>query len=1448
MIAGTENDRLNHQSLRLHQVDSNRKEYLFTCNINNFLAGDFTNEYVDAIARRFLRGLISARQKQARNAIVFIAYGLGALVVEKAICIAGANEKRWPGIFACAARFVFDRYTASIGLPHETFIQEQPQNRDEPFWELGFMIFMCILLTRPDYIPRPSWIPMERTLLALAPVHRQLSSAHLDPLFPACQTDEVLKWHRSNDYDEVSKAAEQTLFRWVLGRGAERIDRCNLLPFSFVFSSHDPLRCSMKSMLTALWLSHFAGQKHNTDKRDYELMKDQHLLHHAWTEVDLFNIFTARYIRLMGRNTLLSRRAFWRLLNSFAAKSEAPIKIVVTGKESFDLFRELYQCIDIQVDVCEVTAGKVTVSSTGAEILDRTLRDISDQQGLRWIWNWISRTQRPLSYDELAMALCYRNYRDKIQKASCQIRSWLRGITESRSGQVHIRNSVRLCLEDNSRYIWVEMTSPNKILEFLLEYLTAPETRKRLGSMCDEYESRVQRYGERITPPLIADGHDILFYANNLVLNDLLDELRATDCKLGPWSRAYWAMSNPFSRPKFGTLRTPYETLLKLGNMGRESIAILEKADNLGNPAIMSIDTPTNPMELDSLVTAIREGDEDVALSLAKRLISLSKKDGTFHVPMSLLLDDGMDLSPATAAATAFVSPLHMANRLCHASIMEIFFRHEARLDHERSFDAKAKMLSVAAACGNIGAAKSLVGNDKSLLEERIATVTPLVAASNYGNYGMVECLLKLGADPNSGLGPTSHGSWAPLAIAASFEHPKTMKMLLKNKACPNVRGMESGTTPLFYAVKSMNVDLVRLLMRYGANPKHKHLDRPLLIEVINSEVSHKTKTEMSDVLIGSSPLMVINGQDLQGWTPLIHASRADDLPMVEWLLERGADINLRDKDGHCALFHALNMKHEKIVKRLLESKPTLNALTSAGHTLFESAMEDASYVQLLLDAGADPELPDKNGATAINTAAMKGKASVVKLLVDRKVDIHRPDQYGRSAIMYAAELGSDADTVRILIKGGADLGACAKYHGFTPLHAAARGGHPEIIKVLLEHRKMIDLEKRARNGETALLVTESEECLKLLILAGADINAQDHQGQTVLTRAAGGDRERYLETALIIACRLLKDDLVLKLLKHGADPNMTSKSLNCTALVATCMPDEGSAIRREKEKKEIIRHLLDQRADVNAMGGNTVYTSLTYPDPLGRLPIQFAAANGISNFKAIFRKQSDLTEYDCTGKHVLHWAAQFGHVETVKYIMRKLTESEAGKAKYINFADNDGWTPLCWAVRPSTTGFNVRNESEVRNYTETVKCLLDHGADRSVTFEMGVGEFSQTGGGVSGNRSCLGPQQLSGLVKLLFKRDDKDGRIKGGNDSTGKSDEYQPCYGKYVRGSECCNICLNTIFGCSFKCTSCIDFDVCRKCYGSIDQHHGHLSRKDDMPHDFIVSPSRDQDFCKEE
>ncbi|KAK1242813.1 hypothetical protein MKX08_005625 [Trichoderma sp. CBMAI-0020] len=1335
MIAGTENDRLNRQSLRLDKLTPKARERVILCNIDDFLVRDFTTESVDGIARQVLQELTSTRQEGKSDGLIVIAYGLGALAVKKAICIAGANEEQWPKIFDSATRFVislyarseaggrihnvFDRYTASIGLPHETLIQERSQNGDEPFPELVFKIFF----ENDNFIPCPSLAPIERTLMALAPAHRQFSSAHFNPSFPALQTAEFLKWHISNGLrvlylngsndSEVAKAAEQTLLHWALDREAKKIAECKL-PFSFVFSSRDPLRCSMKGMLTALWLSHFTSQKNKRNGRHYELMMDQYMLHHAWTESDLFKLFTTRYTRLTGRSPLLllqnlhecdteSRKAFWELLNAFAAKSETSIKIVVTGKKSTNLLYELHQCNDIPVDICKVAArdgtiredlgslitsvcqckhynfrirakleelkemdatklhailrlimdltgwpqdssGKsfhdfsshlqaITISSTRVNILRRTLQSIPDQQGLRWIWSWLSHTQRPLSYEELAMAL----------------------------------------------------------------YL-----------ICDEYESRVERSRGRITPPLIADGHDILFYAvnalpfhlseNPIILNKIRDELKATGWGLASWSRAYWAMSNPFSRPKFGTLKSPYETLLKLGNIGIESIAILEGLEGLFNTMTASMDTPTDAMELDCLVAAIREGKEDAALSIAKDLISLSKKDGSFDV---------------SSGCSKIAWPpwfLWRATWLNMDRLVSLLL-DDARRGHERSYDSKANMLSVAAACGNIGAAKSLVGKDKSLLEKRVSAATPLVVASSNGNHGMVEFLLELGADPNSGVGPTTRGLWAPLAIAVTFEHAKTMKILLKNKAC----------------------------------------------------------SMFEDVLVRNSPIMMINGQDPQGLTPLIYASLAGDLPMVEWLLNHGANIDLRDNDSRSPLFHALQTKHEKIVKRLLEWEPSVDVLTCSGQTLFESAMGDVSFVQLLLDAGADPELSGKNGATAINTAAMKGKTSVVKLLVDRKVDIHRPDKYGWSAIMYATGLGSDADLVRILIRGGADLSqsACTKYSGLTPLHVAAIRGHAEIVKVLLEHRKMIDLEKRNRNGETPLMVTEPEECLKLLILAGADINVQDHQGQTVLTRATRGEwppeivdlflsqpdilineAGKYLGTALIIACRLLKGDVVLNLLKHDADPSVVSEALNCTALVATCMSNEGSVAHRNERKREIVSQLLEYRADVNIMGGHTVYNaicaaslfadsatinllkknaSLTSPDPIGRLPIHFAAAIGISNFKAIFSEQSDLIACDCAGRNVLHWAAQFGHVKTVEFILEKMDSSDESIDSYIDQADVDGWTPLCWAVRPSVTGFNSENESESPRYTDTVRCLLDYGADHSVTFTVGKGWGGQT-------------------------------------------------------------------------------------------------------------------------
>lgn len=63
MVAGTENNRLNHQSLGLDELTAELREISFTCNINDFLVRDFTTDHVDAIARRILQYLKSVRQE-----------------------------------------------------------------------------------------------------------------------------------------------------------------------------------------------------------------------------------------------------------------------------------------------------------------------------------------------------------------------------------------------------------------------------------------------------------------------------------------------------------------------------------------------------------------------------------------------------------------------------------------------------------------------------------------------------------------------------------------------------------------------------------------------------------------------------------------------------------------------------------------------------------------------------------------------------------------------------------------------------------------------------------------------------------------------------------------------------------------------------------------------------------------------------------------------------------------------------------------------------------------------------------------------------------------------------------------------------------------------------------------------------------------------------------------
>ncbi|PKK47732.1 hypothetical protein CI102_7101 [Trichoderma harzianum] len=582
----------------------------------------------------------------------------------------------------------------------------------------------------------------------------------------------------------------------------------------------------------------------------------------------------------------------------------------------------------------------VTLASTPADILRKALRDVADQEGLSWILKWLFKGQRPLSYHELAMML-YHHKRGEAQSFQApspmelddflsQIRLWLRGIAESVSGQVHIKEELRDYLQNELSSIWAESTSPDAITTFLLNYLTAPNIQQRLESINKEYQSRVESSGEAITPPLVSDGQDIIFYAiqalphhisdNPVVLKSIKDELLASDGKLATWSKAYWAMSNPFSRPESGALNSPCETLLALGDLKPEAVTILKEMLSSTTVSRENNTSPKSP-DLESLSKAIREANEDVAVSIAEELISASKRqDQDYeHVAttkysskilwplwflwravylnmvrlVTLLVNDGMDLDPTDGGPEFFPSPLYMASRLCHDQIIDVLIEHGANL-HVKRLD-KYKPVQTATSNGSMHGVKLMIAKDASLLESQ-EPETPLYFAALEGGWAMAKMLLDLGADPNSGLGERPNYRWAPLVVAVEGNHLKTVKILLENKADPNICGPNNLDTPLWFAaIKAASADMVRLLLDHDADPNHELLDPPLPIELIRSSVSVKDKLAIFEVLVKNSPPVRINATDSENMTPLLYAAEAGELSLVTWLLEHEADVNATD-------------------------------------------------------------------------------------------------------------------------------------------------------------------------------------------------------------------------------------------------------------------------------------------------------------------------------------------------------------------------------------------------------------------------------------------------------------------------------------------------------------------------------------------------------------------------
>ncbi|KAG8160970.1 hypothetical protein KVR01_009234 [Diaporthe batatas] len=1139
------------------------------------------------------------------------------------------------------------------------------------------------------------------------------------------------------------------------------------------------------------------------------------------------------------------------------------------------------------------TTRRVDSSYTPEETAWKILSSVPCQEVVMSALTWIIAAQRPLTLDELASFVAIsRNMlgeqldlpkSEEIRRCSMDIDKQIRGFAVVEAGQFRIHSHILELLADAPTQDWeaLRKRAPRLTAEVLLQYLRLEIVQERLHGLFRQYEERVQQSGHAMTPPLMPDGKDMLFYAVQAlphhlsgieVAEDIEAQLRDPSGPYEAWSKVYWAMSNPFARPHSGPLKSAWRAWTSTLEFGPPSVVRLRDVngqDNNGRP----------PM--DCLAEAVRANNQDLAISFAEEVISDFQnqasltKDERLIFPPSILwraawldMDRLLDLvlshseQQDDSSSASCPSMLFLASRIGCSNSVDVLLKHKG----DTRLAKKDRPTALHAACGrgHLTIVQTLLKKDLSMINTPHPS-TLLYVASFWGCWEIVETLLESGADPNQAKcaprpkaadDPVEH-DWTPITAACHNGLVKTVRMLLKHGADPETPGPWGADTCLYLAaVNSTSLETTKVLLEHGADPNHKNLEDPLLTVIIYSKrIPENTKLEMFELLLNNDPPVNLERGNEEGVTPLMDAAATGRLSATQCLLDHGASVDARDSNNYTALFWAIFGGHWEVARQLLRhhDQPVLDLVSSRGYTLLQTAIENVDELRNLLEAGADPSLVNRWQQNLLDRAVVLEKTQVVKMLLEtgRGVDLHHRDCDGYTPIMVATGYTPNEEITRMLMEAGSSLSETTP-NGSSPLHLAAWKCRPDVLQVLLDFHDTDDLSRKSDTGQTPLVAMadfESEaslECIRLLVRAGVDINSQDNYGNTLLTQASSaGPGARAVHdwllarptidihlvtvregTALHVACMYGDEGLVSMLLQKGARVNSTHLCDKPTPLIAACMPErrfdtEDPAARTESAER-IVRTLITHGADASLVSGISIFNALCAaafcagvgtinfildkaasartPDPLGRLPIHFAAANGVRNFEAVaLAHGGDIMAPDRFGKNALHWAAQFGKAGAVRAILHRLPPRD--RKRCANSEDADGWTPLAWASRPIEPDYaEFWTRSEAPDYEATIQHLLEHGADIHVRFRTGRGDEAEEFTPLLMARRY---EADAAIIELLTPRG------QDGEASADSGDERV-----YRRLDGFCDFCFAQSRGVAYRCETCTDrYWICKKC-----------------------------------
>ena len=554
----------------------------------------------------------------------------------------------------------------------------------------------------------------------------------------------------------------------------------------------------------------------------------------------------------------------------------------------------------------------------------------------------------------------------------------------------------------------------------------------------------------------------------------------------------------------------------------------------------------------------IREQDPELISEYIAYGADPNMKDGNGWTPLQVAIDrNRVNLVEALLQNGADPNlkgeKLPIWEALRHPECMKLLLKHGA------DTNLAVGSLELAVARHHVGTATALLDHGVSPNEKMSDRFTPLSSAVRENHSQLVGLLLSRGADPNM------KGEDWPLVMA--LKKPPILKQLHDAgadwKNCPEIVELaavhnaiegfkyllEIGApvdTPhpkvsyyaLGSAIRDNRPEIFKMCLEAGADPNLKGQDYPLrmaigrphfikpLIEhgadpkkcpgIIETAVYHNNHEAIKELLAAG---LDINEPNPEGYLPLTTAIRDNRFEMFKFLLENGADPNIRFREDpfmmavprgnkyispllaagadpklspkvvEYAVYHnkldavkalveeggmdanhphpegyfptttAIRDRHPEMLRYLLSKNPDLSTVPHLVQWAVE--MNSLESVQIALEAGVSPNLRKKsNGATALTTAIHHDRTEILSYLLDHGADPNAPGERDALPIFLAVEK-EKPDILNSLLQKGADVTVGRPQDGSNALHIACWRGKSEHVKSLVEKGADINLVDR---------------------------------------------------------------------------------------------------------------------------------------------------------------------------------------------------------------------------------------------------------------------------------------------------------------------------------------------------------------------------------------------------